>query len=445
MKKFRTFLRKSNIFAFFIGSFLVGCANACIPYQLHQVFTPDAQELRYSHRQGKLAFSGNGKTLVFDSNYLGKVKIFNLNNGKWTFSSSLVPFNPNDWNVQNRYGVHSIAISEDGKTIALGQTESPVALWNVADDGTLWTQTRSIGDHTLPICATEFLQMSFLQNDNQLLLSTTDSIQVWQKNSTYEWYNVSYYNMATNFDYISDVSSSPDGETIVWVEDDDKVRIASNSLDNHICIPHEITLADHFTTLKISDDGNMLVVGSKESEQQNKFLRILDKNPANGEWIFRQALELPNSSSDLLDYCIDISKDKHLIVAHTSTNAYVWDNINDNQWDMQELSRVKSHECICSVAISCDNVIAVGFKKGTVKIYFPSYLNPVERQKNASSSEDDKDQKIPNQDDLFGNLGKKRSRKYETSKEYSSKKRKLAKAEEDYESIFTQGSSCALM
>ena len=133
---------------------------------------------------------------------------------------------------------------------------------------------------------------------------------------------------------------------------------------------------------------------------------------------------------------------------------------DDGRWNRaQILSDFGCTNCIMSVDISVDNVIAVGLTNGTVKVYFPAYLNPVERSKNTASLIENGDRIIREQDlekeviqidevnqekKLFGNLGK---RKLSKKKKPSKKKRKLTPQEEqeqDFESIFI-GNSCTLI
>lgn len=131
------------------------------------------------------------------------------------------------------------------------------------------------------------------------------------------------------------------------------------------------------------------------------------------------------------------------------------DNNNDNQ------------NYAVSVDISIDNVIAIGFNNGTVKVYFPAYLNPVEQKKCTASLVENEDRTIINQvnqepqplnvqntnleqeqENVLGNLGKRSEQsKPKRKKKNRSKRKKLTHQEEqerDLESVFVEN-SCILI
>jgi len=235
--------------------------------------------------------------------------------------------------------VYSVAISQDGRTLASGSGDDTIKIWNLATG----QQIRTLSGHSGRVLSVA------ISPDGRILASSSNdnTIKIWNLATGQQIRTLSGHSKE-----VMSVAISPDGRTL-----------ASGSLDNTIKIWNLATgelirtLSRHSSwvlSVAISQDGRTLASGSGDNT-------IKIWNLATGQ----QIRTLSGHSRPVLS--VAISPDGRILASSSVGNIKIW-----NLATGQQIRTLSGHfQPVYSVAISSDGMTLAssGINQNTIKIW----------------------------------------------------------------------------
>ncbi|MBU7584184.1 MAG: trypsin-like peptidase domain-containing protein [Nostoc sp. TH1S01] len=234
--------------------------------------------------------------------------------------------------------VNSVAISPDGRTLASGNNDKTIKIWNVATG----QEIRTLNGHS------EAVWSVAISPDGRTLASSSldATIKIWNIATGQEIRTLNGHSA-----WVNSVAISPDGRTLASGSSDKTIKIWNVATGQEIR-----TLNGHsdwVISVAISPDGRTLASGSSD-----KTIKIW--NIATG-----QEIRTLNGHSDWV-FSVAISPDGRTLASGSDKTIKIW-----NVATGQEIRTLNGHsDAVWSVAISPDGrTLASGSSDKTIKIW----------------------------------------------------------------------------
>jgi len=300
-----------------------------------------------------VAFSPDGKTLAAGSND-GEVRLWNTNT--WKEYRTLKPSSDQHLPAGSRNSTLSLAFSNSGKTLATGNSDGTVRLWN----------TNDYSKSTLLIGHLDGVLSIVFRGDDQLVTGSADgSVKLWNTLERKE-----LIMRKGHSGQVLSVALSPDGKTIVTGSADKYVKlwdVDGGSKESWKSFPSTV-----ISSVAFSGDGELItgvrdegehVTGGRADAVKLWHPSSLQESDAR---INRRAGQV---------YSVSVSRDGTMLAAGNADGTVNLSRKTDGGWEDLKTLQVSNEDdeferAVWAVAFSVDGkTLATGSNDGNVKLW----------------------------------------------------------------------------